>query len=194
MYFLLCANILLLRIACAAFAKCCAIVCAVLSLTIIATGGSASAEVVVAPRLQITSGIQKYLIDETIVEPARSLERRGQALRNALENEYHRVLRRSGPNVDVTDVVLPFISNGMPFANAEAILRAAGFAVGRRPQPSSVLESNRNKEWYAVIASIEHFKENGLVDVSAYVTLLPKSPDDYTVVDEMKAVLFFTMP
>jgi hypothetical protein len=67
------------------------------------------------------------------------------------------------------------------------VLRSAGFSVEPHPDLNQTANPNRPKDWYAVIASISPFVERFPTKVSVYVTLLPRSPGDYTVVANVSA-------
>ena len=60
------------------------------------------------------------------------LQQRGQELRAALQQTYQELLRTkrlNGHRTDITQSVLPYISVGMSFRDAETILHNAGFTI-----------------------------------------------------------------
>jgi hypothetical protein len=135
--------------------------------------------------------------EESLNMPSEDTEKRGQELKTALQQAYHQ-LRSSGKplglNTDVTSYVLPYLPPGISFKDAEQILADAGFAVGSRPNPSQANNPNRASDWYAVLARISPFVEDTPNKVSVYVTLLPKSPGDYSIVEKLTASFFVSGP
>jgi hypothetical protein len=123
-------------------------------------------------------------------------EQRGKGLRAQLNKTYQNLQasqRFAGNGNDITEAVLPYIPNGTPFSEAESILRSAGFIVGSRPDLNSERNPNKGRDWYAVVASMP-FKQGLMSNVNIYVSLLPKSPGDYTTVEKVSATLFVLMP
>jgi hypothetical protein len=125
------------------------------------------------------------------------IERRGKELRAALQQTYGELVaarKMSGLETDITRFVTPYVSVGMTFEEAESILKAAGFTINPHPTADKARDPNRGKDWHAVLASIPSFVHEFMRKVSVYVTLLPKSPGDYTTVDNVKASFFVLMP
>lgn len=130
---------------------------------------------------------------------ASNFEERGKALRATLEQTYQKLvaaheLRGGLHGTDVTDAVLPYVPIGISFGDAEAILRAAGFDVGPHPDINAPAKPNRPKDWYAVISKINPFISTFSAKVSIYISLLPKSPGDFTSVFEVQATFFVLGP
>ncbi len=94
----------------------------------------------------------------------------------------------------MTDVVRPYIPVGMTFTDAEAILRDAGFTIYSYPDQHKANAVNRSKHWYAVLAAIPFVKRRFMFRTDLYVSLLPKSPGDYTDVTRVTATVFVTGP
>jgi hypothetical protein len=125
------------------------------------------------------------------------IERRGKELRAALQQTYEEIVasaKPSGLQTDITRSVTPYVSAGMTFEEAESILKVAGFEINPHPTADKAKDPNRAKDWYAVLASISSFIQGFMRKVSVYVTLFPKSPGDYTVVDNVQASFFVSMP
>jgi len=91
---------------------------------------------------------------------------------------------------DLTAVVLPYISPGMAFDDAEDILRAAGFTVPPRPGARAEQDQNRGRDWYAVVAEIPQFVRSFPARIDAYVTLLPDAPYDYRRVKQIEVTIY----
>jgi hypothetical protein len=128
---------------------------------------------------------------------AADLAQRGKELRTALEQTYDR--RDSGfgkvvHGTDVTAVVPPYIPTGTTFADAETILRDAGFTIEPHPDLTVSDDPNRPKDWYAVLAKIDPFATFLIGKATVYVSLLPPAPGDYTEVSSLSAQFFVSMP
>lgn len=124
---------------------------------------------------------------------------RGQELRKALEDAYNELtssnkLRSGFHGTDVSKVVLQYIPIGTQFAEAETLLRNAGFVVEPRPSITDASNPNRSKDWYGVVASIPNFKERLFQRTSIYISILPKSPGDYTDIAHLSATFFISSP
>lgn len=129
---------------------------------------------------------------------AKDVVQSGRELRAKLQQAYKKLFDsnelRLGPHgTDVTYVVLPYIPIGTSFSEAEAILRNAGFVVGPHPDSNPPPNPNRPKDWYAVLAQITPFAQKFPSRTDLYVSLLPKSPEDYTIVSRIEATLFTTI-
>ncbi|MBV8696500.1 hypothetical protein [Bradyrhizobium sp.] len=124
-------------------------------------------------------------------------EARGQALKSELWKVYEELKaagKLSPAGTDVTQSVLPFVSPGNSFEDAETTLRAAGFTIPPHPKPELANDPNKPRDWYAVVARISPFAESFPFKVSAYVTLLPQSPGNYTIVEKVTARFFVSGP
>jgi hypothetical protein len=139
---------------------------------------------------------------DNVVEPNETqqiasddLEQRGKELRAELQQAYQKLVDSrklgGGRGTDATEAVLPYIPIGTSFWEAETVLRNAGFVVGPRPDVNAPPNPNRAADWYAVIARINPFSTKLLESkISLYVTLLPKSPGDYTIISKISATFF----
>jgi hypothetical protein len=115
------------------------------------------------------------------------LRQRGKQLRSALEQAL-----TYGPSfngTDVSDVVVPFLSTGISFRDAEVILRSAGFTIeypnlDKPPLPKSY------QYWYAVRARIFKFRGDFTYRIEAVVLLLPEAVGDCTTVAKVVAKFF----
>jgi hypothetical protein len=128
---------------------------------------------------------------------AADLHERGQALLASLQETYKRLQddrRLSGSSTDITESVLRFIPAGISFADAEAILRDAGFSIEYPEQYLKIDPRNRPRDWYAVLGVKDPFVQLWVGKVSVYVTLLPKSPGDYSAVEKVSASLWVSLP
>ncbi|WP_148210559.1 PASTA domain-containing protein [Beijerinckia indica] len=76
-----------------------------------------------------------------------------------LHNELAQAHKLTGGlhGTDITKNVDAYIKTGMSFTEAEELLKAAGFTVGKRPS-SVPPEINRAKDWYAIVANISPSK------------------------------------
>lgn len=79
---------------------------------------------------------------------------------------------KAGHVSELTAIALPYISAGTALEDAEAILRAAGFA--EPPRPGARKEQDRDR--YAVVAEIPQFSGRVFGNVEVYVILL--SPEE----------------
>ena len=127
------------------------------------------------------------------------LEQRGRELRSALQQTYQKLvdsheLRGGLHGTDVTATVLPYIPVGISFSEAESILKNAGFVIGRRPDLNTPPTPSRPKDWYAVIAKLSPFSKGPVFKVDLYVSLLPRSPGDYSNVSQIGATFFVSGP
>lgn len=147
---------------------------------------------------QVVTGIYIRAAEPVIGQMSSDeLAQRGKELRAALQKTYQdlsRARKLSAFGTDITETVLPYIQAGMSFSDAEAILRNAGFIV-RHPDLNQATNPNRAKDWYVVTARISRFATSFLfVSIDLFVTLLPKSPGDYTTVAEISATMFLSAP
>ena len=128
-------------------------------------------------------------------QDSHELSSRGKRLRADL-NEAIKTRPLTGhiDGTDVTDVVRPYVSAGMTFKDAEAVLRDAGFTIHPHPDPHKATDINRTKDWYTVLAAIPHIRKQFLFRTDLYVSLLSKSPGDYTDVTDVRATVFVTGP
>jgi len=127
--------------------------------------------------------------------PNATLEQRGITLRIELEKAFDRLAATGKLSFrnDVTASILPYISAGMTFEEAESVLRAAGFIVYPHPGAREEQDRNRPRDWYAVLAEIPEFSRRVLGNVAVYVTLYPEAPGDYGNVKDLKASIFVTI-
>jgi hypothetical protein len=121
------------------------------------------------------------------------IEDRGKKLHEQLlriYDELGKAQKLSGGGTDISDALKPYIVPGMSFGEAEAILQAAGFIIRPHPDLSKAADPNRATDWYGVLAVINPFKKLFMGYSDLYVTLLPKQPGDYSIVDRVKAKVF----
>lgn len=123
------------------------------------------------------------------------LARRGKNLRRDLDEAVStRPLTGRLGGTDVSGVVLPNIPPGTTFADAVAVLRSAGFTINPYPDPATANDQNRSRDWYGVLASIPFFRKRLLQRIDLYVSLFPRSPDDYSEVVKVVATVLVTGP
>ena len=123
------------------------------------------------------------------------LSYRAKSLRGDLDEAVDtRPLTGGSHGTDVSDVVLPYIPPGTSFADAQAILRSAGFTINPYPDLAMVNDQNRSKDWYAVLAEIPFFRKRFLQRIDLYVSLFPRSPGDYSEVVTVVATILVTGP
>lgn len=99
-----------------------------------------------------------------------------------------------GAGTDVTADIAPFIPKGMDLGSAEAFLRAAGFEVGPRHGLNPPPEVNRSADWFGVVARLDPTRPALQRKDTLYITLMPRSPDDYSIVESVSATIFVSMP
>jgi hypothetical protein len=136
-------------------------------------------------------GLQLCAEKTTINES--DIEERGKKLREQLSRVYdelQKTQKLSGRGTDISDALPPFIFPGMSFREAEDTLRAAGFIIQPHPDLSEATDPNRATDWYGVLAVINPFRKLFLGHSELYVTLLPRQPGDYGIVDKVKATIF----
>ena len=90
---------------------------------------------------------------------------------------------------NITTIVEQFVKPGMPFDEAEKLLRDAGFVVRPRPDLSTASNPNRARDWYAVLASLELPPATPLERSVAYVSLLPFRPGQYGSIQSIEATI-----
>jgi hypothetical protein len=120
---------------------------------------------------------------------------RGAELRAAIKLTYERLSASGGlqggfHGTDVTEVFLQNIPIGTPFQEAVAILKDAGFVIDSYPDLNAPPNPNRTKDWYALIARIAPFSNAAFSQVELFVSLLPPSPGEYTIVFDISATFF----
>ena len=91
---------------------------------------------------------------------------------------------------DVTPTVERFIQVGMSFDEATRILRAANFTVEYPDLKREATDPNRAKDWYVVMGSARKFIPQFLSRINVYISLLPASPGDYTIVRGIQGTAF----
>ena len=131
---------------------------------------------------EATAGQEKDMIK------SEELEIRGKQLRKAIDETYERLADAkalksmgNGRNI-ITYVVLKYIPIGTSFDDAEAILRAAGFEVGKRTM--------NHANQYEVFSEINHYKLTlPFGNTSVYVVLFPRNKDDWSTVQNLKAAI-----
>jgi hypothetical protein len=124
-------------------------------------------------------------------------EERGRQLHAALEDAYQKLAATgtlSGRGTDITAIVLPYFPPDITFDDAETTLRNAGFSLGPRPDLNAPPNPNRAKDWYAVVARISPFAQQFPSRTDLYISLLPKTPGDYTTVSRVSATFFVSRP
>jgi hypothetical protein len=138
---------------------------------------------------------------ESVAASPTDLDRKAHEFHAFLDRLYRSLkdqhkLQSGFDGTDITADVAPFFPEGMPFDQAEDMLRRAGFSVGRHPDlaPPPEVKVNRSKDWYGVVAAISPFASGFLTRVNLYVTLMPKAPGDYSSVERVRATIFLSMP
>lgn len=121
------------------------------------------------------------------------VQQRGHELHRDLVAEYRRlraagliVYRRRSP--DVTTLVARYIRPGTPFRAAMAILDAAGRLHRRRPPETGQLEPTPRGYIYVTIPLPTSILEFG-AGYFCGITLIPKTPGQFTVVGDVKAAI-----
>ena len=96
---------------------------------------------------------------------------RGSKLRTELDKAFNALPDdgKAGHASEFTAIALPYIGAGMALEDAEAILRAAGFA--EPPRPRAREEQDRDR--YAVVAEVPQFAGRVFGPVDVFVMLLP---------------------
>jgi len=120
---------------------------------------------------------------------------RGQQLRAAIDTRYRELSDAHtirGNGVQITDVVLKYISPETPYREALAILMAGGFLVSRA-EPNQKL-SSPNPLGRPDVATIENYSASSLCRVGVNVELYPHRPDDYTSIGKINAWIAVTCP
>lgn len=117
------------------------------------------------------------------------LEQRGKQLRKAIDEKYKRLADAKALKImghgrnNITDDVIKYIPIGTSFDDAEAILRAAGFEVGKRDMNPII------HDYYGVYSVIRHYKllTPLFAGTSVGVLLQPKNKDDWSTVQSLEA-------
>jgi len=124
---------------------------------------------------------------ERHVADPKDVQTRGTELRTAIDKRYKELAEAgaiksmgNGRNL-ITDTVVQYIPLGIAFADAEAILKAAGFVVG--PRTTTPVSPN----YYSVSAAIEQYVPTLFGKTSVFVDLEPPSPTDWTTVRKLSA-------
>ncbi|SRR5579872_174283 len=98
---------------------------------------------------------------------------RGTKLRAELDKAFNALPDSGKPGHanEFTAITLPYISAGTALEDAEAILRASGFAEPPRPHVRD--DQDPNRDWHAIVAEIPQFSGRVFGNVEVYVMLLP---------------------
>lgn len=131
---------------------------------------------------------------EKIVK-SKELKQIGKELRKAIDEEYDRLadadelkIMGQGRNC-ITDVVVKYIPIGTSFDDAEAILRAAGFKVGKRYLEPLLFRKNGTSS-IGSYSEIDNYKLLPLfANTSINVFLEPKSKNDWSTVQNLEATI-----
>lgn len=117
------------------------------------------------------------------------LELQGKQLRSEIDSTYKKLtdsnlIKNSGMGRNfITDIVSKYIRVGMSFDDAETILRAAGFTI----QPRIPNRYLSDVEKYDERAVIEQYAPTPFGKTIVSVSLRPRGPDDYSVVQNVSA-------
>lgn len=119
-----------------------------------------------------------------------AVEERAKRMRAAIEQRLATLEKTNSikifPFVNHTeDLVREYIPEGTSFEDAEAILRAAGFAVS--PRPSHDVPGTR-MDRYDVFGSVL-LRQQMIEKVECLISMSPKAPGDYSVVDQISSVI-----
>jgi len=123
-------------------------------------------------------------------------EARGRELRAEIDRTYRkldeaRAIKNDGMGRNfITDVVTKYIPPGTSFADAEAILRSAGFAINARGANRFLQAPDK----YDTRATIESYAWSFPARTSIHVSLRPRGPDDYSVVESLSAEITRSLP
>jgi hypothetical protein len=148
-----------------------------------------------SPRAQKAGGGQEHAAEQSKDKEMPGPAFVGKQLRAAIDRSYEErraAHKTRGPGIEITDVVAKYISSGMSFTDAEAILREAGFTV--LPQRINRNLPEKNPLRYAVTATIDQYLPSYVCRTSADVELYPRSPDDYSAVQNISAWIAWTCP
>lgn len=106
-----------------------------------------------------------------------------------------------GPEIDITQTVLPYVKPGMSFDQAIQILRAAGLKVSGKPGPQG-WPGNRPDKFTVSAYSYEFFNRTLAYRIirpvfrdytrKLFITLYPERPGDYGRVSEVTASIGLT--
>ena len=127
-----------------------------------------------------------------------SEDEQGSQLRSALKQDllslqYGNMLNGGIGGNDVTPTLKRFIRIGMSFDEAIRVLRAANFDVRYPDLKREATDPNRAKDWYGVVGSAHRIIPQFLGRIDVYISLLPASPGDYTVVRGIQGTAFSNM-
>lgn len=117
------------------------------------------------------------------------LKQAGSKLRKAIEDKYKELVdtkQLKGREIDITDVVKPYIYVGMPFEMAEKIMGSAGLQVSPRPKSEWIEKNSNNPYKYDVLAQ-RKMEESFGFSVTAGIDIAPKNPADYRTVGKVFA-------
>jgi len=124
----------------------------------------------------------------------KELELRGEQLRKAIDETYKKLddikeLKNMGGGYNIiTDVVVKYIPIGTSFDDAEEILQAAGFKVGKRYLDPLLFRHN-GTQTIGSYSKINNYKQ--LIplfsNTSVGVLLEPKNKDDWSTVHNLEA-------
>lgn len=117
-------------------------------------------------------------------EPPSIFEQTGKRLRADIESAYRELRRQDQLDMDITNVIQEYLPAGIPFNDAEGILRAAGFTVSPRLPPK------RNDP---VSASIQPLHSEPHWTVSVTVMLEAPGPGDYSMLRRASGSLHTVM-
>lgn len=129
----------------------------------------------------------KHPSPETVLAKDVRLRKTGAQLRAAIDAAYqemqaaHKLKSAGNGRNSISDVVIRFIPIGMDFAEAEHILRYAGFAVGAR-QRSQFIPGR-----VEALAIMDFYKSLIAGKASIYISLQPKGIQDWSVVNNISA-------
>jgi len=149
------------------------------------------------PPVAIEGFIQEGSATDNVVTPTTDEAARGRQLRAEIDDVYKKLsaanaIKNNGRGRNlITDVVKKYIPVGTSFDQAEAVLRAAGFAVPpHRPNPHV---TDGNPLQYIVAATIDHYVPTYFGKTSIEVDLYPRAPNDYSVVQDITAEITRTL-
>jgi hypothetical protein len=101
---------------------------------------------------------------------------------------------KAGHANEFTAIAAPYISAGMTLEDAEAILRAAGFAEPPRPRAREEQDRNKETDWYVVVAEIPQFSGRVFGNIETYVMLLPPEQGLAEFAGRRHRLMFYPRP